>query len=172
MNGPQQQVAIEVALTTLAFTLPISSLPSPDLTSEQIVASDRELGLAESQQQRSSSALSRVREWLHKSPDIGGTRKAQQNVSLSSCPRSDRKQQPPLSTRNDDSAASVDCAQLAGEACADAVSRQGWAWAGPRQADLSNFRQGFSGERVLAGWHRLPVDRSAPVMLWRVVLRK
>ena len=55
MNGPQQQVAIEVALTTLAFTLPISSLPSPDLTSEQIVASDRELGLAESQQQRSST---------------------------------------------------------------------------------------------------------------------
>lgn len=95
MSRPRQQVVIEVALTTRALHPPDLVFRSPDLTSEQIAASDRELGLTEWPQHRSSSSSTHLREWLHKSPDIGGTRKAQQNVSLCICPRSDRSSNHP-----------------------------------------------------------------------------
>ena len=147
---------------------------SPDPTSEQIVASDQELGLTELHQQQLARTHFREHQGgLHKSPDIGGTRESaaerltsnlsslRQRTSSHPSPRAAMIRPPQLIAHSSQGKrAPTPCHDRAG------------AWAGPRQADLSNFRQGFSGERVLAGWHRLPVDRSAPVMMWQVVLRK
>ena len=136
---------------------------SPDLTSEQIVASDQEL-----RAHRIASAAARThalwratgratqkpRYWRHPRKRSRTSHfylsSLRQRTSSHPSPRAAMIRPPQLIAHSSQGKrAPTPCYDRAG------------AWAGPRQADLSNFRQGFSGKRVLAGWHRLPVDRSA-----------